>query len=497
MVGTCIVMGCAYHADMTPLNDEGVQFFPIPEVDAVRRMRWLAALKPSAKVIKDQGWPPPLACVCSRHFVRGKPNSNPNDIDFVPSILPNKGPTPRKDMTLKRIALSPQVAIKPFKKRAPDSLVEVKSEDPDFDESTFEDVNPKCYVSRKNKLGSHQKSVEVQCKLKAELKTGFIFQSKSLPCTSNWRKQVVSHLETQCYIPHGLHDPIVGDVNGLSYNPFLSPQNTPAVVGLPNLGLDLVVLMLKNCVPASGVLSLDEQVMLFLMKLKHNLPFSFLGPLFRISENLSKEIFLEVLRATALKAISYEWWHSMSKVNFGSTLAFMSNYDKCRGIYDFMEIMVQPKMVQMAANPLTFPASSNSAAFKMRTLMVVTPSASIAFLSEAQSYHISEVELVNKSGILDRLHPGDVILSDEELPKIIEESMGKFVTLSPDSSGSLQGNKRGASPRKFVLNCAQKMRSFQIINYLENDLVKEIDNILTCVAFLTNHFPDIDITPKK
>lgn len=234
-----------------------------------------------------------------------------------------------------------------------------------------------------------QQSVAIQCKLEGEFTSGFVFQSKSLPCTFNWKKEIVSHLETQCSIPSGLHDPIMGDANNLNYNPFLSPQNTSDVVGIPALGLDLMVLMLKKSVTASSILSLEEQVMLFLMKLKHNPTFAFLGALFKISENLSKEIFKEILKVTHDKATSYEWWHYMTKLNLMSSQRFKINFPQCRGIYDFFEVMVQSEHANHLASTLTFSGSSKLVAFKMRTLMVVTPSEVIAFLSSVSNYPLN------------------------------------------------------------------------------------------------------------
>lgn len=102
------------------------------------------------------------------------------------------------------------------------------------------------------------------------------------------------------------------------------------------------------------------------------------------------------------------------------------------------------------------------------------------------------MDLVNQSGLLGKLLAGDMILSDKELPRIVEEEKSKFVVLPPDSVKSSEGESvQDGSPRKFVQEFACKLRHFQILNFLEYDLLEDIDSILKCVAFISNHFPEL------
>ncbi|XP_072295191.1 uncharacterized protein [Eucyclogobius newberryi] len=94
MPKTCVVLGCNTRAS----HSQELKFFQIPVKDVKKRELWLKALK---RMNEDGSpWVPNSkhVYVCSRHFLRGKPHSEDDHPDYVPSIFPDS-----KAMTLRSI----------------------------------------------------------------------------------------------------------------------------------------------------------------------------------------------------------------------------------------------------------------------------------------------------------------------------------------------------------------------------------------------------------
>ncbi|KAF6031219.1 hypothetical protein EB796_010455 [Bugula neritina] len=80
MVSSCCVRGCTEKF----VKGGGVSYFRISSKPEVQRNAWILALK-------RQGWiPKPHHRICSRHFVTGTWNSDPNHIDYIPTRGMNK-----------------------------------------------------------------------------------------------------------------------------------------------------------------------------------------------------------------------------------------------------------------------------------------------------------------------------------------------------------------------------------------------------------------------
>ena len=78
----------------------------------------------------------------------------------------------------------------------------------------------------------------------------------------------------------------------------------------------------------------------------------------------------------------------------------------------------------------------------MKYLIGITPQGSIAFISQGWGGRTSDVHLTEKSGLLEKLLPGDVILADRGFT--IQESVGLYcaeIKLPPFTRGKKQLTK--------------------------------------------------------
>ena len=99
-------------------------------------------------------------------------------------------------------------------------------------------------------------------------------------------------------------------------------------------------------------------------------------------------------------------WPSRQLVNDFMPQSFKENYLTTRCIIDATEIFIQaPSNPQ--AQQLTFSSYKNH-----NTLIVVTSSGAILFVSKLYGGNISDRQLTIKCGLLDHLESGDSVMAD-------------------------------------------------------------------------------------
>lgn len=139
-------------------------------------------------------------------------------------------------------------------------------------------------------------------------------------------------------------------------------------------------------------------------------------------------------------------------------------------------------------------------AFTVKFLVGVAPSGDVTFLSEAFGGRTTDGQMVNESGIVKLLEPGDIVLADKGFPRIVTEveNSGAFLVMPPFKRGQSQfstnENVEGykcSKVRIHVERAIGRMKTFRILQFIPTHLLPYIDDILTCVAFLHNNLKDL------
>lgn len=140
--------------------------------------------------------------------------------------------------------------------------------------------------------------------------------------------------------------------------------------------------------------------------------------------------------------------------------------------------------------------------FTVKILVGIAPSGEFTFVSKALGGRATDSEITTQSGLLELLQSGDRVMADKGFPNIEEDvnQRGAFLVMPPFSvksrpQFSQHENKTGyeiAKVRIHVERAIERIKRFDILHqHLQNDLVPQIDKIVTILCFIANLYNDI------
>ncbi len=144
--------------------------------------------------------------------------------------------------------------------------------------------------------------------------------------------------------------------------------------------------------------------------------------------------------------------------------------------------------------------SNHKSTFTVKFLVGVIPSCEVTFLSKCYGGRTTDGQIVTESGFVKLLEPGDKVFADKGFPRIISsvENQGAFIVMPPFKQGqnqfSTDENVEGykcARVRIHVERVIGRMKSFQVLQFLPYYLLRQVDKILTVIAFLHNNMPEM------
>lgn len=242
-------------------------------------------------------------------------------------------------------------------------------------------------------------------------------------------------------------------------------------------------------------LSVQDRLLLFLIKMKHALPFSFLGALFCVHKTTASRIFKSVLGY--LKAAKKEWvfWPSRAAVRKTMPASFRTLYPMCRVIIDCTELETETPPGIEERN-LWY--SQYKGRYILKYLIGISPNGAITFISEGFGGRATDATLTVEGRFLALLQPGDVVLADKGFPGIrtgVGEQqatlvMPPFATSPQFTESEVNATYEMASVRIHVEHVIQRLKTFSIISHrLPYEFTGYIDEIMHVAAVITNVKP--------
>ena len=246
------------------------------------------------------------------------------------------------------------------------------------------------------------------------------------------------------------------------------------------------------------LLSVETEFFITLCRLKVGLLEDDLAARFGVSQS-----FVSLLINTWIKFLFYRFkelniFPSREIVKLHMPECFAKKYPTTTLIVDATEIYIE-KPSNPEAQQLTFSSYKNTNTLK--ALIGIVPKGGISFVSTLYGGSISDKELTARSGLVDKLQSGDVIMADRgfnihdmlatkgvrvNVPPFMNES-GQF------DEGELLETRRIATLRIHVERAMERIKNYHILDFIPITLCRSgiIDMIFFVCAMLANFHPPL------
>lgn len=235
----------------------------------------------------------------------------------------------------------------------------------------------------------------------------------------------------------------------------------------------------------------ENRLLIFLIKMKHGLPFTMIACLFQVSCSTAANIFETVLKTLVMNTKTWLFWPSMEAIRETMPASFI-NYPNCRAIIDCTELRCDtPPTVEQRI--LMY--SQYKSYFTVKFLIAISPSGLITFVSKSYGGKATDGFITNDSGFLSILEPGDEVMADKGFPQIKTELTQRQCTLvMPPFAHQNQFSREEvlegysiASVRIHVERAIQRVKIFKILDHVNIELLKSIDDVIFIAAILANN----------
>ena len=244
-------------------------------------------------------------------------------------------------------------------------------------------------------------------------------------------------------------------------------------------------------------LPLLEQFFLTLVRLRLGLFELDLANRFEISQATVSRItatWINLLYHTLKGIERFPPWHIVKKY---TPETFKKEYPNTRVIIDATEFYVD-RPSSLLSQACTFSAYKNKNTVKV--LIGITPSGTISFVSKCYEGSISDRKLVELSGLLEKLEPGDQIMADKGFQiQDLLTPLGVRLNVPPFLTGGAQMSasdviitKKIAHLRVHVERAIGRVKEFHILkNTLPATMWDSINEVVYVCCMLTNFNPPL------
>ncbi len=271
-----------------------------------------------------------------------------------------------------------------------------------------------------------------------------------------------------------------------------SPRQMKAFCGVEKNFIEFLLYRSGERVSDSKSLNREGKVMLLLSKLKLNVSFSVLGGFFNVSEASAIRFFYEMLDAIYETVKSDIIWFDKKTIQARMPRSFRALFPNTRAVIDCTEIETEIPSTVRARN-LTY--SAYKSRYTVKVLVAIAPSGEIMFVSKAYGGRATDCQITVDSGFLNLVEEGDVIMSDKGFPNIETDvnKCGGILVMPPFKQGARQFSPNQAkdsyecaSVRVHVERCIERLKRFEALTFVPENMRKNLDKILVIVSFIHN-----------
>lgn len=277
-----------------------------------------------------------------------------------------------------------------------------------------------------------------------------------------------------------------------------SDKKTGFFTGIPNFQTFIwIVSFVQDSIPAFSAVTPGDAVLLVLMKLRLNLQNYDLALRFNISQTTVSEILNRTIPALADKLKCFIHWPEKEEVIRHLPKLFKPKYKNARTIIDCTEIFIdRPGNLTVRASTWSNYKHHNT----IKYLVAISPVGAISFLSRAFGGRTSDKVVTQRSGFLDLLEHGDLILADRGF--LISEEIaarGCYLAIPAFTKGQTQLSQREVESsrhmsrvRIHVERAIGRLKTFKILStQMSLSLVPHCDSIVTICSAICNLQPKL------
>lgn len=244
-------------------------------------------------------------------------------------------------------------------------------------------------------------------------------------------------------------------------------------------------------------LSLEQEILLTLMKLRLALLTDDLAFRFQVSSTTVSSIFITWIKLMSKELSILVIWPSISQIKKTLPSCFRKLYPKVRCIIDCFECFTEtPSALDLAATMW----SEYKHHYTLKALVAITPNGAISYVSPTYGGRATDVFIVRDSGFLDLIEPFDEVMADRGF-KIKEELMMRMAKLCipPSKAASMQmlsadvkKTSNIANVRIYVEQAIGRMKVFHILKHeIPISLLSVSDDIVRVCCSLCNLLPPL------
>eukprot|EP00112_Aurelia_sp_Birch-Aquarium-sp1_P002531 Seg128.5 transcript_id=Seg128.5/GoldUCD/mRNA.D3Y31 product="Protein ALP1-like" protein_id=Seg128.5/GoldUCD/D3Y31 len=239
-------------------------------------------------------------------------------------------------------------------------------------------------------------------------------------------------------------------------------------------------------------LSLEQEFLMTLMKLRLGLLNDDLAWRFDVSASLTCQIFFTWVRLISLDPSFMIKWPSRLDIRRNLPDIFKKYFPNCVCIIDCTELFIEtPSSLDVQA--VMWSEYKHHCTVKL--LIGITPNGAISYLSEPYSGRCSDRYIVEDCGFLEQLRPGDQLMADKGFNisdllayRQCSLSMPPYAKTGIQmSEKNVKKTSRVANARIYVENAIGRMKQFRILKMeIPVTLIPIANDIVTCCCILTN-----------
>jgi len=238
-------------------------------------------------------------------------------------------------------------------------------------------------------------------------------------------------------------------------------------------------------------ISKPDQILMTLIKLRHNFPHFDLSVRFKCSKSTVSNIiitWINILHNTLFSKFMKEM-PSRFKNKACLPNAFKL-FPNCRVIIDCTEIYTSVSRQSMNIQWDTYSSYKHRNTWKV--LIGIAPNGVVTFVSSLYPGSTSDKIITLKSGILEQLIPGDVVMADKGfligdiLPPEVSLNIPPFLDTPQFTPQQIIQTESIAKARIHIERAIQRIKCYKILDFIPFTMLKQAEYIFKVVAALTN-----------